>query len=482
MRLTLPAVFTTVLFIGLFVLAVDVVKDPDFWWHLRTGQYIAESRSIPRSDPSFAFTTAGKQWITHEWLSELLIWKLHEVSGLSGLSLFFAGLITAAFALMYLRSPGKPYVAGFATLLGALAAIPVWNVRPQIFTLFLLSLLILILETYFRNPRRRLLIPLPFMMLLWVNLHGGFLLGLVVMAAYLLGKALELYAGLAGDDDLPLNYVRRDLVWLVAVLLLCLALVGVHPAGYRILIYPLATLSSPAMQTYLTEWYSPNFHETYMLPLAVLLLGVTALGLFVRRRFGFTVIGLLAMSALATLRSVRNAPLFAVIAAPVLSSQLAAIVNIRPSTEHPPRRVQALLAVLLAVICLLAPLRILMRLDTQAQSEREEFPAGGVDWIAQNAPRGSLFNTYHWGGYVMWRLNPRYQVFIDGRADLHGDEMLTQYAKIYNTQSGWEQALRGYGIHIALVEPGSLIAQRLAESPEWRRVYSDETSVVYLRE
>jgi hypothetical protein len=481
MRLTLSRVFVIILFISLFALTADAVRDPDFWWHLRTGEYIVENHTIPKNDPSFSFTTAGKRWITHEWLSEVLLWGAYRVAGLPGLSLLFAGLITLAYALVFARSPGQPYNAGFATLLAALTALPILNVRPQVFTLVLLSLLIFLLERYFLKPSLLVLISLPAIMLLWVNLHGGFLLGLVVIGVYLIGKSIELLTRPVTEAEPAATFVLRDLLRLAGAFGLCIVAAGANPNGYRILAYPLGTLTSPAMQRLIGEWFSPNFHELDWIPLAILLLGILAIGLYARKREKVTTIGLVTLSAYAALRSVRNVPLFAIVAAPVLASQLSAVVPLRPAAQVTSGRSRLLPPVLLAAIIIVATSIIWLRLEGQGATERQSLPVGAVDWIEVHQPPGNLFNTYHWGGYLIWRLSPDYPVFIDGRADLHGDQMLTEYVNIYNTDSGWEQALSDYGVNLVLVEPTSLIAQGLEDSAEWEKVYADNVSVLLER-
>jgi hypothetical protein len=480
MQLTTSKLFVMILFLGVFVVAADNVKDPDFWWHLRAGEYIVETHTIPQNDP-FAFTTAGRPWSTHEWLSEVFLWQWYNLFGLPGLSLFFAALITSAYAFVFIRSPGQPYVAGFATFLAAVASLPILNVRPQIFSLFFLSLLIFTLDIYFKMPKSWILVAVPLMMVLWVNLHGGFLLGIVVICGYLVGKSIELFIGKHGDDEPAEAYLRQDLFRFAGALVLAVLLTGLNPSGYRIYFFPVGTLSSPIIQRLIVEWFSPDFHEFGWAPLAILLLGIMALGLFARKRFSLTTIGLLVASAYAALRTVRNVPLFTVVAAPVMSSQLTGLVNVRAGEETPPRPIRLILGGVLAVTCLLAILVVGLRLGDQPKSDRELFPVGTVEWVWQHQPEGRLFNTYHWGGYLIWNLYPRYPVFIDGRAELYGDQMLTEYADIYNTRSGWEDALDSYGIRLVLVEPDSLIAQRLTESPNWSQAYVDKTSVLLVR-
>ena len=116
-------VFLAVLFLGLFAMAARNVTDPDVWWHLKTGQFIAEHKAVPHTDP-FSYTRAGEPWVAHEWLSELLLYQLHRTTGWSGLIALFAAIVSATFFLLYLRCGPAPYVAGVATLAGAWATAP----------------------------------------------------------------------------------------------------------------------------------------------------------------------------------------------------------------------------------------------------------------------------------------------------------------------------------------------------------------------
>src|SRR5512132_1298074 len=118
MSLTPRRLFTAILFIALFVMAAREITDPDFWWHLRTGQYIVENATIPHGD-IFSYTNAGQTWVTHEWLSEVIMYAVYRLGSYPALIVVFAAVITAAFALTYLRCAGQPYMAALAVLLAA---------------------------------------------------------------------------------------------------------------------------------------------------------------------------------------------------------------------------------------------------------------------------------------------------------------------------------------------------------------------------
>src|SRR5437868_3121687 len=181
-------VFIAVIFLGLVGMAARNVVDPDVWWHLKTGEYIAAHRMVPHTDP-FSYTRAGVPWIAHEWLTDLSLYGIYRVASWGGLIVVFAAILSAAFFLLFLRCAGSLHIAGVLTLWGAWATAPVWGVRPQVLSLFLTSLWLWILE---RSKRKhKLLWWTPPIMLLWLNLHAGFALGIALLVLFLVGEIFE---------------------------------------------------------------------------------------------------------------------------------------------------------------------------------------------------------------------------------------------------------------------------------------------------
>src|ERR1700678_1135369 len=180
--------FIAVLFLGLFAMSARTATDPDLWWHLKTGEFISAHKSVPHADP-FSFTRAGEPWIAHEWLTELLLYQIQRTAGFAALSVIFAAILCAAFFFLYSRCGPAPYISGIATLCAAWATMPTWGVRPQVISLLLTSLWLLILERSGRNPNL-LWWTLP-LTLLWANLHAGFALGLAFFHLFLPGQWIE---------------------------------------------------------------------------------------------------------------------------------------------------------------------------------------------------------------------------------------------------------------------------------------------------
>src|SRR5438067_244001 len=137
-------VFVIILALGFLAMAARGVHDPDVWWHLRAGQEIVASHHVPRQD-SFSYTRYGQPWIAHEWLSEVIFYVIFRAAGWAGLMVAFAALIASTFLLLYRQCAGRPYVAGLVVALGAMATVPSWGVRPQMFSMLLAAVFLALL-------------------------------------------------------------------------------------------------------------------------------------------------------------------------------------------------------------------------------------------------------------------------------------------------------------------------------------------------
>lgn len=470
MVLTTQRLFVSILFIALFVVTTREISDPDFWWHLSTGKYIVDTHTIPHVDV-FSFTNVGRPWITHEWLAEIFIFALYTLGSFPLLILAFAALITLSFVLVYARSPGKPYIAAFAVMLAALATAPTWGVRPQMLSLLLTSVFLWILD---RKDRSVWLLPL--LMLLWVNLHSGYALGIVIVGVY------------AFDEIIAGFKVQGSKFLLLFVFVLCIIAVLFNPNGATMYIYPFETLTSPTMQAYIQEWFSPDFHLIEFQPFAWLLLATLAALAVSGKRTSLVQTILLVGFGYAALRSARHIPLYAIIAAPIVAEHAWHIIESRGwvnvlNTNRQMTRVATIINwVLLTLIVLAGIARIAIVISNQEATERAKFPAAAVDFIQAQQIEGGIYNTYAWGGYLIWRMYPQARVFIDGRADVYGDAFIENvYLKAYRGGVGWHEPLGRYNVRVVLIEPNAPLAMQLVRDSAWKQVYADQQAVVYVR-
>ena len=482
--------FVVVLALGIFTMAARGVTDPDVWWHLRTGQLILQTHKVFHTDP-YSFTRFGQPWIDHEWLSQVLMFGLYRLAGWGGLIVVFSAVIASAFLVAFSRSPGRPYVAGAITLLGAFASAPSWGVRPQMLTLLLASVLLLILERSYKRPG--LLWWTPLLMLLWVNLHAGYALGIALMALFLVADALDSAFGFAFDPAAidpkprPPAALRRRRLGLA--ILICVAVVPLNPYGAAMYAYPLETLHSQAMQTYIGEWFSPNFHQHRYLPTLAMFLATVALAAVSPRRLPPRDILLLSVTTYAALRSVRHIPIYALVAIPILSNMMQTWLQKRglakqfAGKQTPMTSVKLFVnAGLLAGFLVFLFARVHYVTGKQSQIEAKELPAAAVSFLAAQRPPAPLLNHYNWGGYFIWKLYPEYRVFIDGRADLYGDAFMNDLATTYYLRGdSWRSPFEKWGIRTVVLPPDAPLVTALRALPDWETIYADDQAVVLTR-
>ena len=474
----------------IFTLAAQPITDPDFWWHLKTGQYIVETRTIPHTD-IFSTLRFGSEWVTHEWLSETLIYGVFRALGYGGLIVVFSVLITAAFWIAYQRCrqlAGHPYVAGLALLLGAAATMPTWGVRPQMFSLLFASIFISFLDRYSRREAMPSIWWLAPLMILWVNLHAGFALGLVLILLTIAGLLLD-WLLLRKDSFANVWRRARTLCWL---LIICVAAVFLNPNGTRIYSYPFETLSSQAMMQYIQEWRSPNFHNPLFQALALLLLATfSALALSNRRPRPGQLL-LLAATAWATLRSGRNVAFFALVATPLLAEHSWTFItsqswdrwlDVSKKRERDKKSTPKILlnVLLLMLVLVLVALGVRRAVKEQPVIEAQEFPAAAIDFISNQRPPQPIFNEYVWGGYLIWKLYPDYRVYIDGRADVYGDELMKEFLAVNDGKPAWREPLENHGIRTVLVKPDVALASLLRQDSGWQNVFEDKQAVIFVR-
>jgi hypothetical protein len=468
-------IFLAVLFLGLFALAARNVTDPDLWWHLKTGQLILQQEKVPHTDP-FSYTSAGQPWIAHEWLADLVLYELHNMTGWAGLIVLFAALLCIAFYLLCLRCGASAYVAGVATLCAAFATRPTWGVRPQVLSFLLTSLWLLILERSERNPKL-LWWTLP-LTLLWVNLHAGFAAGIALVALFLAGEWIEHKAGE------PPNTPRLRLLALIFVL--DLLIVPINPNGIKLFWYPIQTLHSAAMQTSIAEWASPNFHRAEYWPFLLILLCLFAMFSWSRTVIRSRDLLLLVVTLFAGLRSIRLIPLFVLIAVPLISRQISAWIRPRPASRsrhtHLTLSTRAMLnSALVLGMATFAVVHTVQVISHQASTDARLFPEHAVAFLQSHPPEGPIFNHYDWGGYLIWKLYPSVRVFIDGRADVYGESFLHQFTETYQFKDDWRRNLQRWNIQTVLIPANSPLATGLRSAPDWRVSYQDAQAIILTR-
>lgn len=470
-------------------MAVRVSVDTDTWWHLRAGQHIVEQRQIIRIDP-FSLTRRGEPWIYPGWLAQVLLFNVYDLAGFAGLNLLTAGMVVLTFICIWPLLDSPLLMRSAVLLLAATTSAVYWSARPQIFS-FLMSGIFLLILWKSKEGRPKILWFLPFLMAIWSNLHGGFAIGFMLILAFLLAEILESFSRyLQGDQSWREIWrsKRDDLLRWVAVGVGCAAAVCLNPHGPQMLLYPFKTVSVGVLQDYIQEWQSPDFHHLEAQPFLWMLILTMISFALVRVQVDWLSLMLVSGFAYLSFLAARNIASFALVSAPVLDRQGYAALRsftsrLKKGREIPKRLAGILNLILMTLIVFAAILKVAEPLNHSVIKDAiaEQVPVEAVDFILHEEPDGALFNSYNWGGYVLWSMYPHYLSFVDGRTDLFNDEILEDYLMTWRADPGWERVFETWNIRLVLIEPGAPLAKILMLQG-WEPLYADPQAVVLIAE
>ncbi|MPZ50184.1 MAG: hypothetical protein GEU75_12955 [Dehalococcoidia bacterium] len=462
--------------IAFFAFSLIHPTDPDYWWHLRTGELIVETKAVPQTDP-FSFTAEGEPWIAHEWLSELVIYGVESAGGYAANVLLFSAIALAALLVAYRTAIGFGVSRWLAVLFFVWAGFmssPYWVVRPQAFTWLFFALFVAVCVGHSSGKGR--LWALPVLMVLWANLHGGYVFGLGVVGLYtlaLIGERL-------------LWHSQTELKPVLLALAGCFAATLISPNPVELLLYPFEYLRpGNASMALISEWQSPDFHSPLFVPLAVALVTLIGIGVFGGRKELFLPLLTLCFAFFA-LQSLRNQPLFAMVFLIMASARCVERFDwarLRPSAAEVRSVINGALivAVAIAVVVVMARSGV-HQVTREARTDGVlGYPSEGVAFIQTHYPEARLFNDYGWGGYLIQELYPQ-KVFIDGRADVYGDTLMQRYQDVMGLHRNWRLILEQHGIDLIIIEANSALAERLdAETGAWRRVFTGPVEAIFVR-
>jgi hypothetical protein len=488
-RLDISQLIPALTLIAVLAMAVRVPLSPDMWWQVRTGEVQWRARSVLRTDP-FSHTALGVPWINHSWLPHLAMYGADAIGGLPGVALAVGLLITVTFAFVLAngRTEGTygPFWRAAVVLWAAIASGRTWAARPHLATTLLTAIWVLLLDRQRRRTPHQIgvLWAFPPLMVLWANCHPGFMLGLALLAIEIGGRLLP------AVKHRDLARLWADVRPLCIVAVLCAPATLLNPYGFGVIRPLFLTLGSSVQQSTITEWASPDFHALDMLPFLALLLATWSALAWSGSFAPVTWLRLSAFSALA-LRSGRNIGLCAIVAAPILIEhgerawqRLRSTLGWEARRRTMARGVPLLNWAILALLLAAAGFKIALPLDSDTIAEvvGNVYPVDAVAYLAANDLPPTLFHDYGWGGYLIWALYPETRVFIDGRADMYGNDLLVSYQRAMAAQPGWEEVMDQYRVRTALIGRTTPLAIALRCHGAWQEVYADDMAAIFVRE
>jgi len=489
--------------------SIHKIESRDFGWLLKTGQYIYENHHVPRAD-FYSFTAHGNKYIDSHWLFQLLLYVSYRLLGIAGPTLLMAGILLLAFGTVYFIGHDKEkYVITPAFMVaGIVVASERFIVRPHLVTLLLFSIYFLVLERYRKRGGRAIFL-LPLFHLVWVNMHGLFVLGLILTALYLGVAILEWKVRLPGRREEEHKFRGKMYYgWLAAVLILMVCESFLSPYGVDVALYPV-TLAQELLSeanvvaTSVGELSSPlagldiSRAERYFKWMICLVPLTFLLNL---RRLNLLHICLFAVFLYLALGARRNMDLFAVVAVPI------AVINVCGFMDElfglfkrfNVSRLFAAAQPVASLIIMTGMVYMMLRLATDRYyiSDRDltrfgfgpaedAYPVRAANFLEAAGVQGRMFNDPSDGGYLIWRFYPERKVYFDGRWEVYGNRFFENFKHVCSSPDLFEKQAAPMEIRYALLPHSVGYLQRLirhmADSPQWKPVYFDAVSLVFVK-
>ena len=502
LRMVMPsiadAIFLALLCTLLFTaLSVRLLGDAGIGWHIRTGQLILATHRIPRLDP-FSSSMAGQPWFAWEWLYDVIVGALDSSAGLNGVVWLNTLIIAAVFAgtFQWLMKRGVNVLLAVPLVLLAMSAAMIhFLARPHVISWLLALAWFAILDSSEREafngrPRRnRWLWVLPLLMLLWVNLHGGFVIGFTLLGIYWLSASWMWWRTTEERiEDALVKIAAAQRAWqLFWVGMGCAVASLVNPYRWNLHRHVFAYVSNRFLMNHIQEFQSPDFHgRAQRCFLALILIAIAALAVRGRRLRPSELLVVL-FSVYSGLYAARNIP----IASVLLVMIVAPLIGCWPSPGLFGRisamqlsllgHIWPVIATIFTFALALHGGRFASAQLMNAHFDPNRMPVGAVDYIQQHELPGPVMSTDSWGGYLVYRLYPREQVVVDDRHDLYGENFFKSYLKMYRGEPKWDEFLRDHTAGCWLFPRSAAITSLLLENGDWKTVYADDVAVLFVK-
>lgn len=456
------------------------LSDPDYFWHLKTGELILSTGAIPTTDP-FSFTMLGEEWILHEWLFQLLLFLSSSTHGDLGVRVLILAptFITLYFINKSLKGDDHGKAVSTVLLIWLIfTLIPFISPRPQLASFMFFAYFLYAINFSIKTNTTKHLLSLPLLMVLWVNLHGGYIIGITLL---LLATASNWLSVKSRSSQHPSKEITKQLA---TISLLTLFASALNPHFIQHWAYPFYVFSMDVTPM-ISEWQSPNFRAPYARSFLILVLVYVFFLAYNKKppRIESALIPLFFIAA--ALTSARNIP-FALISISMFFPKLSEIdtekfkyltntinklkkaystaASIGPEMG---RKEHLLNWLILALVAVIVPL-------SKISLPQVSYPHQAVDYFIENNLEGNILSEYQNGGYLIHRLYPSGRVFIDGRADMYGDKIVSQYSNIVNGTATWETLFYKHPIDYVLCRNDTPIRQLLLQKDDFEIIYNDD--------
>ena len=479
---------------GVFVFVnTQPIRPHDFWWHMAIGREIASTGTIPIVD-EFSYTMQGTPYPSYQmfWLADIGLYSIYQL-GEPALVIFVQSvLITATYSLLLWlcwKLSQNLRIASLATIFAVVLGINNWNVRPQTISYFLGALFLVAIYSYRMRPQLRWLAIFPLGMLVWVNSHGSFVIGYVLIGIWV---GDEVWRLISARYQKKATGSLRSLWVALGTFGASLVVSLINPRGLGIVNYVSSLTSDSVVQNLVPEWASPSFGSIYGIFFFTALMVCAIILAISPKRASFFQLATFFVFGLLSLRTTRGVIWFGLVMAPVIAEHLNEITSKYPLSFGPGSRKKrspiinlAILVLLFVMVTISLPwFKDALPLPrAKAGLVSSETPVEATNFLLAESLPGELFHDMGFGSYLIWAAGTEIEVFADPRIELYPREIWWDYVALLNALPGWEELLSSYEIRTLMLIPGehSALIDEVDNSSNWELVYEDESAIVFTR-
>jgi hypothetical protein len=475
-----------------------MLDDPGLGWHLRTIDAMIAAGGWLTTDP-FSGPRGGQPWLGYQWLGDLALWLGWRWAGLEGIAAVTTLVIACTIRGLFraLITDGVPWPAALVwTLIGALGTSIGWVARPNLFTILFVFWTARVCERLHSGQCRLKgalwLLPV---FVVWANMHGGFLAGLL-----LLGVAAGAEFALAVLISEPGKRLaaRQRAVQFALLFFAAAACTLINPYGIELHRWVLKLLLDPYFMNLNVEWRSPDFHAQGAFRYELLMLLIPIVLSLSRSRPSVMTLTLVVVSLHMALNGQRYIPLFVVISVPLLARTAVGIDwstlyaprfrvsnDVRDLLRRAPASNPIVASVIVAVSLLLWARFVKDR--KYAAHDPEHIPTTALERLLRRHAGRVVFHHVNWGGWLIWHGWPAgFRSTIDDRNELFGRELFEEHFAVLQSHTGWETVLTRLQAELVCVPPSAPLAHRLTEraqgrDADWHEIYRDRQAVLFER-
>ena len=475
-------------FLSGLLMSIQPITDNDYFWHVVIGKWIDTNGAIPTKE---LFSWYGNyNWISHEWLTELIMYKIGPIGCIAIMLIIFLGLYYLMFKMLKFNWK-KLFDFKLCYLLLMTVFFKVTGPRPYILSLLFFAYLVYVLFSYVDNNKKlfnKFIWTIPILQVIWVNFHGGssslpylFIVG--VLICNFVAKLLPFK-----ENSWCVPFLdKKQIKTLLLVLGLTIIASCINPFTYKMLLYPFTNMADDNMINLILEWKSPSFHGLLGIYIFIMIVFPLFNMILTKKKFKLHEVGFLGLMLFMCLRSQRFIGMYGIYSTWVLGKYFFVTDEMYENIRKPFKKFEKIIkycfiTLLIILLCFIGykQFKNFKLIDNHGYCTDE-----AVKKVIELKPE-RLYNDFGAGGYLLYKLDEfnalnETKIFIYGLGDVFSNNILPVSVEFVKLETDPEKIISEYNFDVIITSTTLPLHYYLNQSTNWEEVYSDEMSYIYTK-